>query len=417
MHDLLPLPLGLAVSLALFAIPGSTPARAYVDPARKIAELRARGPAALDALLAEHDRAAPSQRGPLAEMIDAVAAQRYATTSRLYWYTDLDQARKAARELGRPILALRMLGDLRDDLSCANSRLFRATLYANAEVSALLRSRFVLYWSSERAVPTVTIDFGGGRKIVRTTTGNSAHYVLDENGHVLDVLPGLYASQVFRRELVTSLALADKVRGMSDAQRIRATIEHHRAADSAAIEAWQRVRGLLYTPDGRFLRSTKHALPIVRAEMVTVSKAMMEIPDLEMLGLLRPGELLRDEGVWSEVGRQIWGQSTGELDAAARELVARLHNAEPAAPRAGTAELAEVIARLERGIAADTALNEIRVRPEIRRKIVNHAIPDFATLNAWIYESVFATPKSDPWLGLLPRVDFTGLPGDGVVTP
>jgi hypothetical protein len=40
---------------------------------------------------------------------------------------------------------------------------------------------------------------------------------------------------------------------------------------------------------------------------------------------------------------------------------------------------------------------------------------DFANLNAFVYARVFATPKDDAWLGLLPRTDFTGLPGDGVV--
>ena len=38
-------------------------------------------------------------------------------------------------------------------------------------------------------------------------------------------------------------------------------------------------------------------------------------------------------------------------------------------------------------------------------------------INAWIYADVFQTPRSDAWLGLLPRTDFTGLPGDGVVMP
>ena len=58
-----------------------------------------------------------------------------------------------------------MLGRLDEDLSCANSRVFRATLYANQEVSAFLRERFILFWSSERPVPRVTIDYGDGRKL------------------------------------------------------------------------------------------------------------------------------------------------------------------------------------------------------------------------------------------------------------
>src|SRR5262245_92174 len=94
--------------------------------------LRAAGPQELESLLERYDRAPDGPaRKRLAAEIDAVAHQKYATVSRLYWHTDLAAARAAAREQKRPILHLRMLGNLDEDLSCANSRLFRATLYAN----------------------------------------------------------------------------------------------------------------------------------------------------------------------------------------------------------------------------------------------------------------------------------------------
>jgi hypothetical protein len=86
-------------------------------------------------------------------------------------------------------------------LSCANSRLFRIVLYANEQVSNLLRERFVLHWQSVRPVPRVMIDFGDGRKMERTLTGNSIHYVLDSEGRVIDALPGMYGPSAFLREL------------------------------------------------------------------------------------------------------------------------------------------------------------------------------------------------------------------------
>src|SRR5207302_894835 len=113
-------------------------------------------------------------------------------TSRLYWYTDLDQAQAAAKASGKPILTLRLLGRLNEEFSCANSRFFRTVLYANAEVSQRLREHFILHWESVRPVPKVSIDFGDGRKLERTITGNSIHYILDCDGHIIDALPGLY---------------------------------------------------------------------------------------------------------------------------------------------------------------------------------------------------------------------------------
>ena len=105
------------------------------------------------------------------------------------------------------------------------------------------------------------------------------------------------------------------------------------------------------------------------------------------------------------------------LDARSRALVAQLHNAGPADQRATPDELAQVIARLEQHIVADTAHNQFMLRSQIRRRIIDRGETELATLNAWVYDAVFATPRSDAWLGLLPRTDFTGLPGDGVMMP
>ena len=186
----------------------------YID------EVRAMGPAGLEPMLADYDSDAllahiepggfagggrrdldPHADECLARyaaLIDQVAGQRGATLSRLYWYTDLEQAKAAAAASGKPILSLRMLGKLTDEFSCANSRFFRTALYTNQEISALLRDNFVLHWQSVRPVPRVTIDFGDGRKLERTLTGNSAHYVLDAIGPAAGRAAGaVWAAGVF----------------------------------------------------------------------------------------------------------------------------------------------------------------------------------------------------------------------------
>src|SRR5512138_167122 len=100
--------LGVAAAVAL---PSHAPAA--VTPEDEIATLRAQGPAGLATILARYDAApAGPARDKLALEVDAVAAQRYATVSRLYWFTDLAAAERAASSQGKPILALRMLGRL-----------------------------------------------------------------------------------------------------------------------------------------------------------------------------------------------------------------------------------------------------------------------------------------------------------------
>ena len=139
-----------------------------------------------------------------------------------------------------------------------------------------LRENFVLYWSSERPVPRVTIDYGDGRKLERTTTGNSAHYVLDAAGRVIDVLPGLYAPAVFRGELTRSVQLAQRVRGLGDAQRARAISDHHRRERDAAAQRLASVAGTPFMRGrGRLLgRGEVDASAVSRAQRATIASAV-----------------------------------------------------------------------------------------------------------------------------------------------
>jgi hypothetical protein len=398
----------------------------------------------LHALFVRYDRELDGPaKDKLAEQIDRVAHQKYATVSRLYWYTDLASARTAARKSGRPILHLRMLGKLDEELSCANSRLFRATLYANQDVSRFLRERFILYWSSERPVPHVTIDYGDGRRLERTATGNSAHYILDENGNVLDVLPGLYAPTAFVRELEGSLALAASVRDKSDDERAKLLVDYHGQRVIAAKRDWEGLAGMPWIPGaGQLLTQS----PLAAAQLRTTAKVATELPVVRFFAKgLAPEAVSEDQiEMWATAGQVLYGigdltNATPQqmrfvsrdglamrraqlpapppvLDEASRALVVRLHNEVPRELRATGKQLDALIARLEQAIVADSALNQLRLRPQIGREIVRRAgRTDFATLNAWIYAEVFRTPKEDAWLGLLPRNVFTGLPGDGVV--
>jgi hypothetical protein len=372
----------------------------------------------LEALYARHDRepAGPAKE-KLAAQIDAAAHQRYATVSRLYWHTDLASATAAARQQNRPILHLRMLGRLDEDLSCANSRMFRVTLYANQAVNAFLRENFILYWSSERPVPRVTIDYGDGRKLERTITGNSAHYVLDDNGNVLDVLPGLYAPAAFRRELQGSLALAARVRGMSADERARALVGYHGDRVRAARLDWERFAGIVRRE--QLTAPARIETDLAAAQRRTFAKMAIELRDLRYFAKDLAPEAVAEGQVqwWSAVGRELYDLGGPRvIDDASRALVVRLHDAVPGELRTSDQQRDAMIARLEQAIVADTALNQLRLRPQIGREIVRQGGRiDFAALNAWTYAEVFRTPKHDAWLGLLPRNVFSGIPGDGVV--
>ena len=162
------------------------------------------------------------------EQLNRAGNAFYNGEARLFWFTDLNAARAQAKREGKPILSLRLLGNLSDEYSCANSRLFRVLLYPNTQINRRLRDNFVLHWSSERPVPVATIDMGDGRVIKRTLTGNSAHYLLSADGQPLDVLAGLYAPAEFEKWLKNGADFARDWQAMNAEARPKLLADWHR---------------------------------------------------------------------------------------------------------------------------------------------------------------------------------------------
>lgn len=342
--------------------------------------LRAAGPGGLDALLAL------GGSGPRWEAaVDAVAAQRDASASGLYWYTDLDAALAAARARGRPILSLRLLGRLDEELSCANSRFFRTVLYPDAAVAGALRERFVLHWKSERPVPRVRIDMGDGRRLEGTITGNSIHYVLDARGRVVDALPGLYGPRAFLRALTAAERIARGAAALEGGEwRTYVAAAHRRALATAGAPRPAALPRVAVVPSA-FDASRRAA-----------TKALVETP------LLRA--LVRQDGPLVAAAEDC------RLDAASRALLWTKHVARAAAAGVAPGERADVVARFERVLAEDTARNEGVLHPVLHGWFATgEAGPSVEALNARVYAELFLTPASDPWLGLLPAGVYAAL--------
>ncbi len=393
----------LALSLALSAPFGMIlPPDLLANPTPAVAGPGQEGSGALERLLAQYD-ALPKgrQKAELEARIDALAGQKYASVSRLFWHTDLDRARDAARQSGRPILSLRMLGRLDEDLSCANSRLFRVVLYANEDVSRFLRENFVLHWSSERPVPKVTFDFGDGRVLRTTLAGNSAHIVLDADGRPLDVLPGVYGPVAFQRELEAILPLARESSSLSAVERARRLGLHHATRGRAVVGIWAEDTDSVVVSSGP-------PAGILAAERLTFGKTLMETPALSALGLREPAP-----GTVRVPARSL---AEARLDARSRALVARLRPTDWSAdPRPLEGEAFEaLIASIEASVAQDSRRNELELHARVRGWFLARQPLDFAALNERLYRELFLTPADDPWLGLGTPGTFTGLPGDGI---
>lgn len=366
------------------------------------------GPAQLEALLAE--RRALLARGPaeaaaLADLeaeIDLVAGQKDAAFSGLYWHRDRESARRAALAARKPIVTLRLLGDLSCDRSCANSRFFRTALYANAKVAALLRERAVLHWESVRPVPTVTIDMGDGRRLERTITGNSVHYVTTAEGEVVDVLPGLYGPGAFHDAVARALDSATTIAALPASARPAFLRRHHLKA-GATLSARRDVAVGALTPaapaQGGAFPTAEEAAP------VAIGKSEVERPILRALRPAAPR--LDDDATWEAVAARL--RPDVLLDASSRELMRRK-------ARAGTsdAQLGQLVRRFEERLAVDTVKNDLLLRPRALAWLAERPM-GIDALNDRVYAELFLTPKDDPWLGLDAAGEYSGLEGDGII--
>ncbi len=376
-------------------------------------------------------------------LIDQVGMQRYCSRSGLYWFTDLEQAKAAARESGKPILSLRMLGNLHEDFSCANSRFFRTTLYANSEISRALRENYVLHWKSVRPVPKVTIDFGDGRKLERTLTGNSIHYILTPDGEVVDALPGLYGPKAFLQKIGEGASLARRVTSMEPTQRLLALAAYHGerfrtlgdefAADLAKIQAPRApanaraaevltavAANSLAAPKGRVeLPLVKAALPAAAVAELARVQGEIAAGSLATSATATTPEEIQDEAAWTAIAAVHAGEA--ELDQASRDLI-RSEN--PMAAAAGRIAITKrvvedpmlrLVCTLQETIALDTVRNEFQLHRRIHQWLSQASYkPDVETLNERVYAELFLTPSSDPWLGLAPAEVYTALPNGGV---
>jgi hypothetical protein len=347
--------------------------------------------------------------------LDAICQQKDCDASRLYWYRDLESAKAASKETGKPILSLRLLGNLTDELSCANSRFFRTALYPNATVSQLLRDRFILHWQSERPVPKVTIDFGDGRTLEQTITGNSIHYIIDSEGRPIDAIAGLYSPQAFIENLKQSEAIAKSIRDSNGNSNLRreVLVKYHRDRLAKLEKNWQADLTRLRLPNQPLLASAVSApkTSAMIASRLTISKAMVELPTLsrtagEPLTELNPPSpfaKLSDEN-WARLARLY--QNRVYLDQGSIKLMER--------KLPTNASISTIINSFERAISQDTVRNEYIFHAQIHNwfangEFANSDTTNLSALNRRVYDQLFMTPASDPWLGLVNENIYTGI--------
>ncbi|HKG81152.1 MAG TPA: hypothetical protein VKA78_17075, partial [Pyrinomonadaceae bacterium] len=317
---------------------------------------------------------------------------------------------KASRETGKPILSLRLLGKLTDELSCANSRFFRTVLYSNAEVSAVLRECFVLHWQSERPVPTITIDFGDGRKLERTITGNSIHYILDSSARPIEALPGLYGPQAFLRGLANAETLFKSLAGKSDQEKESQLANYYRERNNKIQLAWladtTRIGGKM--PEGFFVAKSMNGEALSIAPLA-VTKAITETTILRaMTAASEALGRITDEAAWKKIAQL--HAADGVLDSNSIALIKHQNQKIP------EQDISRLLQKFQESVALDTVRNEYMLHTKLYSWLSRDPVrTDLDKFNEKVYAELFLTPRSDPWLGLVSADVYTALDNSGVI--
>ncbi|MEH2334428.1 hypothetical protein [Nostoc sp.] len=379
-------------------------------------QLRAQGLDGLEKFLNIHATELDNPSSQMHQALDTLCQQKDCHASKLYWYTDLEQAKAADQASNKPILSLRLLGRLDQDLSCANSRFFRVALYPNTEISKYLRQNYILHWQSVRSAPKVTVDFGDGRKLERTITGNSIHYILDSYGHPVDAIPGLYGPQAFLRQLVDGEKAIKEYTRRQGTARQNFLRDYHRQRLASIQQQWNAdlakldIQNPPRLVEMLTLSNEPPSAPV--AGMIAVTKMATETPMLRNISptINNPTSLqkITDEATWQRIA-QLY-RSDAKLDKNSIALISSKRF------QKGNAEsLQRVVSNFEAAMALDTARNEYMLHSQIHQWFIQgNGTNEVNSLNEKVYAELFLTPNSDPWLGLMSSEGYSAIDNDGV---
>jgi hypothetical protein len=342
-----------------------------------------------------------------------------AYAANLYWFTDIEEAKKQADKSNKPILSLRLLGNLNEEFSCANSRFFRALLYSNAEISKYLRENYVLHWRSVRPAPKVTIDFGDGRKIERTLTGNSIHYILDENGGIIDALPGLYSPSGFLKYLETGYEISQIMDKSTAAEKQAVALRYRKIMfeDIKTKRDKSVATAKVTLVEPKDSTDALEIAPRAATKMVTERRILMDINGSQKLinpevydnfSRYDPQINLED---WKKLA-QLYAGAT-KFDASSVAFIRRQNTTTGLTE----SEMTRLLANLENYVALDTTRNDFLFHTQIYGWLnARRSKPlELENFNSRVYAELFKTPDSDKWLGLYETNVYTALDGGGII--
>jgi hypothetical protein len=253
----------------------------------------------------------------------------------------------------------------------------------------------------------VTIDFGDGRRIERTLTGNSIHYILDENGEVIDALPGLYSPKTFLKYIVQGRQVTKITDGLAKADRDKAWMKYRKMSFDEIKTKRDKATAIskVALTEPKLGTLAIEAAPRAMAKMSVVD----EISILRVYDDFAKFEPQINFDDWNKLAR-LYSPSK-KLDNNSIAFVRRQNG------KTGLTEteFEGLFRRLENFIALDTTRNDFLFHTKLYEWLNSGNTGDIEQFNARVYADVFLTPNSDKWLGLYSSDIYTALDGNGII--
>lgn len=258
-------------------------------------------------------------------------------------------------------------------------------LFSHPDVASEMSERFECAWETVRKVPKVTIDFGDGAVVRRTLHGNVVTWVCDDEGRVLDAVPGVVTTAVYRERLAQAALLAKWVAAAGEGTaRAARLLEYHRlqaarlGAEETPARLVERERPANPLAKFRIERGVEVVLDLPMAAMAPAAPASAPVPqakappDERALAAKHFIELPTERAVAT-------GAPSGR--AASPAPTPR--------PRADDSLLAE-----------DARHNETVRRRAVHELLAAAGPVPYGDLTKRVYRDVLRCDLDDPWLGL-----------------
>lgn len=260
-------------------------------------------------------------------------------------------------------------------------------LFSRDQVAEFVNKNYEATWESVRPVPIVKIDFGNGTVITRTLHGNIASYVCNADGHVLDVIPGIYAPDVYVQRLNELRLLAGWVKALSPEKGDEFMTNYHRAQAEGKAAPVPRPR-----LDVR--KTVVIEAPV--AAMVDVRKVAGPQPPNGPPG---PPKAVPPAGaaVWADRGK-------GKIERSVEGIIAARQAQQPT-PAANNSGLTapEDLASWNL-LREDTQGNEAVRRKQVHTLLSNSGKVKPAAITRPLYRDILHADLDDPYLGLGPTL-------------